>query len=52
MAFSVMKMYNEHILIRKLDAPEKIGATEEICIAKTGTITKNDMKVKAFHLEG
>jgi len=45
LAFSVMKMYNDKLLVRKLDAPEKMGAIEEICCGKTGTITRGDMKV-------
>jgi Ca2+-transporting ATPase len=44
LAFSVMKMYNsDKILVRKLDAPEKMGEIEEIIIGKTGTITQADM---------
>jgi magnesium-transporting ATPase (P-type) len=40
LAFSVMKMYNsDKILVKKLDAPEKMGEIEEIIIGKTGTLT-------------
>jgi Ca2+-transporting ATPase len=40
LAFSVMRMYNsDKILVKKLDAPEKMGEIEEIIIGKTGTIT-------------
>lgn len=52
LAFSVMKMFKERILVRKLDAPEKLGGCEEICVGKTATITKNEMKVSYFVLEG
>jgi magnesium-transporting ATPase (P-type) len=52
LAFSVMSMHAQKILIRKQDAPERMGAVEEICCGKTGTITKNDMKVAQFHCEG
>jgi len=48
LAFTVMRMFNERILVRKLDAPEKMGAVEEICVSKTGCLTKNDMKVAQF----
>jgi Ca2+-transporting ATPase len=52
LAFSVMKMYNsDKILVRKLDAPEKMGEIEEIIIGKTGTITQADMKVAKFWCE-
>lgn len=45
LAFSVMKMYKEKILVRKLDAPEKMGKITDILCGKTGTLTKNKMKV-------
>lgn len=45
LAFSVMKMYNDKLLVRNLDAPEKMGSIEEICCGKTGTITTGNMKV-------
>lgn len=52
LAFSVMKMYKDGILVRKLGAPEQLGACDEILSGKTGTLTKNDMKVSYFVLEG
>lgn len=52
LAFSVMKMYKDGILVRKLDAPEKLAGCEEILCGKTATITTNDMKVAYFYLEG
>jgi Ca2+-transporting ATPase len=45
LAFSVMKMFNDKLLVRNLDAPEKMGSVEEICFGKTGTITTGNMKV-------
>ena len=51
LAFTVMRMYSENILVRKLDAPEKMGAVEEILVGKTSTITKSDMKVTQFYCE-
>lgn len=51
LAFSVMKMYKEGILVRKLDAPEKMGGIQEICCSKTATLTKNEMKIKQFYCE-
>jgi len=52
LAFSVMEMYKENILIRKLVAPEKLGGIEEIIVGKTATITCNDMRVDSFYFEG
>lgn len=51
LAFTVMRMYSENILVRKLDAPEKMGAVDEILVGKTSTITKSDMKVTQFYCE-
>jgi Ca2+-transporting ATPase len=52
LAFSVMSMHAQKILVRKQDAPERMGAVEEICCGKTGTITTGNMKVAQFHCEG
>jgi len=52
LAFSVMKMYEDKLLVRKLDAPEKMGSIEEILCGKTGTITTGDMKVSQFICQG
>lgn len=51
LAFSVMKMYSENILVRKLDAPERLGSVDEICCGKTATLTKNKMSVAEFYCE-
>lgn len=52
LALSVMKMYNDGILIKKMDAPERLAGCQEICTGKTATLTENDMKVREFYLEG
>ena len=51
LAFSVMRMNDDRILVRQLDAPEKMGSVNEICCGKTGTITQADMKVRKFYCE-
>lgn len=51
LAFSVMKMYNDKLLVRNLDAPEKMGQIQEVCIGKTGTLTTGDMHVSKFYIE-
>jgi P-type Ca2+ transporter type 2C len=51
LAFTVMRMYSENILVRKLDAPEKMGSVEELLVGKTSTITKSNMTVTQFHCE-
>jgi len=51
-AFSVTAMYRDRILIRRLDAPEKMGSVSEICCGKTAALTTNDMKVTNFYCQG
>jgi len=52
LAFSTGKMYSEdRILVKKLDAPEKMGEVNEILCGKTSTITTGEMKVKQFLCE-
>jgi magnesium-transporting ATPase (P-type) len=51
LAFSVKKMFNDGILVRKLDAPERLAGCEEILCGKTATITTNEMTVAYFYLE-
>jgi Ca2+-transporting ATPase len=45
LGFSVFKMIEQKILVRNLDAPEKMGSIEQICCGKTATLTQNEMKV-------
>jgi len=53
LAFSVMTMFkSDRILIRKLEAPEKMAGCEELLVGKTATLTQNKMKVHTFYLEG
>jgi len=52
LAFSVMRMFEDGILIRKLCAPEQLGQCDEVLCGKTATLTKNDMKVSFMILEG
>ena len=52
LAFSVMRMFKDGILIRKLEAPEQLGACDELLCGKTATLTSNDMKVSYMILEG
>ena len=51
LAFSVMRMYKDNLLVRKLDAPEKMGGVEEILCGKTQTITTGNMKVQQYYCE-
>ena len=49
LAYSVMRMKTDGILVKNLNAPEVMGQVEEICTGKTGTLTKSDMKVNMIY---
>ncbi|MFI3299507.1 MAG: cation-translocating P-type ATPase [Rikenellaceae bacterium] len=45
LALSMRKMLRDNNLVRKMHASETIGATTVICTDKTGTLTRNEMRV-------
>jgi len=45
LAYSVLRMNEDGVLVRNLNSPEVMGRVEEILTGKTGTLTKGDMKV-------
>lgn len=45
LAYSMRAMYNDKILVRKLESCETMGAATFLCSDKTGTITQNKMNV-------
>lgn len=52
LAFTTGRMYTEdRILVKQLDAPEKMGEVNEILVGKTSTLTTGNMKVRQFLCE-
>jgi Ca2+-transporting ATPase len=51
LAYSVMRMKKDGILIKDLKSPEVMGSVNEILIGKTGTLTYGDLKVTDFYIQ-
>ena len=45
MALGIQRMVRRHVLVRRLQTAEALGAVTVICTDKTGTLTRSDMAV-------
>jgi magnesium-transporting ATPase (P-type) len=52
LAMGTQRMAKHNALIKKLSAVETLGCTTVICTDKTGTLTQNEMTVRALWLAG
>ncbi|HMB07413.1 MAG TPA: cation-translocating P-type ATPase [Isosphaeraceae bacterium] len=52
LAVGMQRMARMRALIRRLPAVEALGSVTVICTDKTGTLTRNEMTVQAFVLDG
>jgi Ca2+-transporting ATPase len=49
-ALGIRRMREHHVLIRRLQAVETLGAVQTVCLDKTGTLTWNRMSVLRLHV--
>ena len=48
MALSINKLKDDQILIKNIDSVQTCAMLHDICVGKTGTITKGQMTVKKY----
>ena len=48
MALSISRLKKDEILIKNLESVQSCAMLHDLCISKTGTITKGDLEVHKF----
>ncbi len=52
LAMGTQRMARRHALVRRLPTVETLGSTSVICSDKTGTLTRDEMTVRALYVAG
>ena len=52
LARGMLRLSKQQVIIKKIEAVETLGAVNILCTDKTGTLTEDDMKVRALVIAG